>query len=565
MGIWKVVTSFRTPWAWIHSILSNHAPTLIPVPHRIIDHSIAYTKAPSAASTKQARLRLQTASRLRQLFYPGGFGDVELPSRFYERLKGLRDQVTRIEEARQQEHEDSSTKCSTSVSDMMEEAVRDGIPALDVTLEKAKYNSTHDCFVQLGHFPTIPDVKSELPEESHTGYFQLVLPASWYEDSQHKVHPPTGFANFAFSNESHLSEKEIQYIRQKRHGNKAKSTRFSADKECKPVVIILPGTGEHGFSRRGELLAFPLAEEGVASVILESPFYGLRKPKGQRGSKLKYLSDLPALGRATVEETRSLVRWIRDYTTFGPIVLTGTSMGGLHAAITASLTPVEVGVVSWLGPTSAAPVFTHGALSGSVDWMAMCKDVTDNKVDLDAEYPPEYIDRLAFNSENRIEKGLRSYEKMVIDDMRSFIRRQDVEIPHQLRVMADQELDKASERLEEPDAQTPLPNGGGSTPVPAMDRAIKIAQHQITRFLHLTNVLHVPPPLKPQAVTFVAALYDQYVPPPLQEEEWQALLKRWDGAKMRWMTGGHVSATLWPLESENQKSSILCCIEDLRS
>jgi hypothetical protein len=104
---------------------------LIPVPHRIIDNSIAYTKTPSAASTKQARLRLQTASRFRQLFYPYGFGDVELPSRFYERLKELRDQVTKIEEARhhQQHHEDGS---DVSVSQTMEEAIH-SIPALDVS------------------------------------------------------------------------------------------------------------------------------------------------------------------------------------------------------------------------------------------------------------------------------------------------------------------------------------------------------------------------------------------------------------------------------------------------
>ncbi len=44
-------------------------------------------------------------------------------------------------------------------------------------------------------------------------------------------------------------------------------------------------------------------------------------------------------------------------------MLSGTSMGGLHAAMVASLTPAPVGVVSWLGPPSAAPVFTRGVLA----------------------------------------------------------------------------------------------------------------------------------------------------------------------------------------------------------
>jgi hypothetical protein len=38
-------------------------------------------------------------------------------------------------------------------------------------------------------------------------------------------------------------------------------------------------------------------------------------------------------------------------------------MGGLHSAMCAAYTPFEVGVVSWLGPPSAAPVFTRGVLA----------------------------------------------------------------------------------------------------------------------------------------------------------------------------------------------------------
>lgn len=37
-------------------------------------------------------------------------------------------------------------------------------------------------------------------------------------------------------------------------------------------------------------------------------------------------------------------------------------MGGLHAAMTSSLTPFPLASVSWLGPPSAAPVFTQVAL-----------------------------------------------------------------------------------------------------------------------------------------------------------------------------------------------------------
>jgi hypothetical protein len=37
-----------------------------------------------------------------------------------------------------------------------------------------------------------------------------------------------------------------------------------------------------GFWRRRQMMAKPLLKEGgIASVILENPFYGLRKPKDQ--------------------------------------------------------------------------------------------------------------------------------------------------------------------------------------------------------------------------------------------------------------------------------------------
>ena len=50
----------------------------------------------------------------------------------------------------------------------------------------------------------------------------------------------------------------------------------------KPVVIHYAGTGDHRFWRRRMILANPLLEQNkVASLIIENPFYGFRKPKIQ--------------------------------------------------------------------------------------------------------------------------------------------------------------------------------------------------------------------------------------------------------------------------------------------
>lgn len=66
------------------------------------------------------------------------------------------------------------------------------------------------------------------------------------------------------------------------------------------AVVHLPATGDHGFLRRTRL-ALPLLHHGVSSVLLEGPYYGARKPAAQFGSKLRHVSDLFLLGRATIE------------------------------------------------------------------------------------------------------------------------------------------------------------------------------------------------------------------------------------------------------------------------
>ena len=76
-----------------------------------------------------------------------------------------------------------------------------------------------------------------------------------------------------------------------------------------PTVILLAGTGDHGFSRRLRHIAAPLAKEGVSSLILESPYYGRRRTKDQIGSKLKTVSDLGVLGRVTIEESLALLQY----------------------------------------------------------------------------------------------------------------------------------------------------------------------------------------------------------------------------------------------------------------
>lgn len=143
-----------------------------------------------------------------------------------------------------------------------------------------------------------------------------------------------------------------------------------------PVVLHLPATGDHGFLRRFASYAVWLRRRGVASVILEGPFYGNRRPAGQRGALLDYVHQLPDLGRATIEEGVALLKYLRDRG-FERQAVVGVSQGGLHAAMVATLCEGSVPVVMAFAPHSAAPVFTKGVLADAVDWHALCDGWSD--------------------------------------------------------------------------------------------------------------------------------------------------------------------------------------------
>ena len=120
----------------------------------------------------------------------------------------------------------------------------------------------------------------------------------------------------------------VQYVVPKGHARPVRS-----------AVVHLAATGDHGFSRRLLAYAMPLAtQHNVASVILESPFYGVRRPSFQNRSKLKTLSDLLLLGKATIEESLYVLRWLEENAVSEEgNAISGVSMGGVHACMVASM------------------------------------------------------------------------------------------------------------------------------------------------------------------------------------------------------------------------------------
>ncbi|KAL2923769.1 Protein ABHD18 [Bienertia sinuspersici] len=206
-------------------------------------------------------------------------------------------------------------------------------------------------------------------------------------------------------------------------------------------VVHLAGTGDHTFERRLRL-GGPLLKQNIATMVLESPFYGQRRPMLQHGSKLHCVSDLLLLGRATIDEARSLLHWL-DEEGFG-------KLGGVHAAMVGSLHPTPIATLPFLSPHSAVVAFCEGVLKHATAWEALRAELAAQKAALT---PEDVIERMR-------------------------------------------------------------------------------------EVLSLTDVTRFPIPKNPNAVIFVGATDDGYIP----NHSVLELQKAWPGSEVRWVTGGHVSS-----------------------
>lgn len=137
------------------------------------------------------------------------------------------------------------------------------------------------------------------------------------------------------------------------------------------MCVLLATTGEEGFWSR-QPLARRLLAKGIGSIILENPFYGSRRPQGQRGPVLRTVVDQFAMNTAMVDEARALLGWIRER---GHIAgVTGYSQGGFMAAFAAALVDFPVVVVPRAVGTQAAPVLTEWALQRAVHWPSLARE-----------------------------------------------------------------------------------------------------------------------------------------------------------------------------------------------
>lgn len=139
-----------------------------------------------------------------------------------------------------------------------------------------------------------------------------------------------------------------------------------------PLCLLLAATGEEGFRRRASFAA-ALCRAGIGALLLENPFYGARRRRGQHGPALTTVFDQFAMNLATVDEARALIAWAQAEG-YGPLGVTGYSQGGFMAAFAGALVDVPLVVVPRGAGTSAAPVFTSSALSHAVHWPSLARE-----------------------------------------------------------------------------------------------------------------------------------------------------------------------------------------------
>lgn len=145
------------------------------------------------------------------------------------------------------------------------------------------------------------------------------------------------------------------------------------------VVIHLASTGDHSYFRRKLGFVNNLLEKNIASILIENPFYGRRKPKNQFRSSLLNVSDLFILGAALMTECNYLLMYAKTEHGFDIQGISGVSMGGFTASLSASNIKYPISLVPCLSWTCASKSYTKGVISEAINWDVLRKELETEK------------------------------------------------------------------------------------------------------------------------------------------------------------------------------------------
>lgn len=132
------------------------------------------------------------------------------------------------------------------------------------------------------------------------------------------------------------------------------------------ACVILAASRDEGYKTR-ERVFRSLLSRGLDLYLLENPFYGLRRTSSS--ASLATFSDHVLMNLGSVWEARAILEHLRS--SYQRLTIAGYSMGGHMAAITAAVSSFPVACAALATGASAAPIYTKGLLSWSVNLNAL--------------------------------------------------------------------------------------------------------------------------------------------------------------------------------------------------
>lgn len=132
------------------------------------------------------------------------------------------------------------------------------------------------------------------------------------------------------------------------------------------TVILVPMTGDEGFSYRRSNIAIPLARAGFTTISLMPAYYGKRRPAGATTCNPPTFSEFCVLYWSAFLEVGKLVKWAeKAYPGITPGI-SGLSQGGIMTVNGSTYTKSDVVIVPVVAGFRMYEGFRVGAMSATV-------------------------------------------------------------------------------------------------------------------------------------------------------------------------------------------------------
>eukprot|EP00074_Homo_sapiens_P088209 XP_016864121.1 protein ABHD18 isoform X8 [Homo sapiens] len=286
-----------------------------------------------------------------------------------------------------------------------------------------------------------------------------------------------------------------------------------------------------------------------------------------RRSSLKNVSDLFVMGGALVLESAALLHWL-EREGYGPLGMTGISMGGHMASLAVSNWPKPMPLIPCLSWSTASGVFTTGVLSKSINWRELEKQYYTQTV-----YEEEIIHMLEYCGTDSFKMGQEFVKHFTssadkLTNLNLVSRTLNLDISNQVvsQKPADchnsskTSVSATSEGLLLQDTskmkrfnQTLSTNKSGYTSrnpqsyhLLSKEQSRNSLRKESLIFMkgvmdECTHVANFSVPVDPSLIIVVQAKEDAYIP----RTGVRSLQEIWPGCEIRYLEGGHISAYLF--------------------